>query len=231
MKHHNIQTMKNKIDAVDSASVDCHTYQLPQVKFLEKDKSLRQSREEEEHITPQKVKEIKENAYNEGHTLGRSEGYLAGQLVLQKTIVEMTHALNYLAKPLENLSNDLLNSLTNLSANVGHKIAMQALEIDPEKVKHIIKSAIKTLPECNQNIKVYMNDNMLRYWKDNSNVTDKDGNNNYVELDVDVELITDNSLNNGDCRIECDDTRVVYNNNEILEKILQELLPESIVKK
>ncbi len=94
---------------------------------------------------------LRKQAHDEGYAQGREKGYAAGIQQAQKEATEIHTLLQDLQSALNQVDEQVAQSLLDLSLEVARKMVGETLQIKPEIMLNVISSAIGNLPHFNQN--------------------------------------------------------------------------------
>ena len=101
--------------------------------------------------TVAELENIRQQAHDEGHTQGRNEGYAAGIQQAQSDAAQIHALLQSLQDALNQVDEQMAQSLLNLSLEIARKMIGEALQVKPEIILKIVNDAIGSLPHFNQN--------------------------------------------------------------------------------
>lgn len=97
------------------------------------------------------LEKLRKQAYEEGFAHGREKGYVAGIQQAQKEAEEIHALLQDLQCALNQIDEQVAQSLLDLSLEIARKMVGETLLIKPEVMLNIINGAIGNLPHFNQN--------------------------------------------------------------------------------
>ena len=101
--------------------------------------------------TVAELENIRQQAHDEGYTQGRDAGYAAG-IQQARTEAAQVHALlQSLQDALNQMDEEVAQSLLDLSLEIARKVAGETLQVKPEVILKIVSDAISDLPHFNQN--------------------------------------------------------------------------------
>lgn len=100
---------------------------------------------------------IRQRAYDEGYKQGRDEGYAAGMQQTRNDVVQINAILQNLQGAINQVDDQIAQSLLDLSLEIGRKMTGEALKVNPELILKIINDAISGLPHFNQNAHLILN--------------------------------------------------------------------------
>jgi flagellar assembly protein FliH len=153
-----------------------------------------QARQASENLAAAELQRIKQSAREDGYaggfeegkqaglTAGHQEGYQAGYASgVNQTVIEaeqIHQLMQSLQTALNQIDDQLAQSLLDLSLEIARKMVMEALQVKPEIILKIVSAAIGGLPQFNQNahlllspedvelVKKHMGDNLTSAgWK------------------------------------------------------------------
>lgn len=97
------------------------------------------------------LESIRQQAYDEGYAEGRDAGYVAGIQQAHHEAAQINALLQSLQVALNQVDEQLAQSLLDLSLEMARKMAGDALRAKPEVVLGVVGEAIGSLPHFNQN--------------------------------------------------------------------------------
>lgn len=102
--------------------------------------------------TVSEVESIRQLAHNEGH----DAGYAAGIQAARSEASQIHELLQTLQEALNQLDENVSQSLLDLSLEVANKMVCETLQVKPEVILKIVSDAISSLPHFNQNAHLIM---------------------------------------------------------------------------
>ncbi|MDD2913814.1 MAG: flagellar assembly protein FliH [Gallionella sp.] len=97
------------------------------------------------------LESIRQQAYDEGYAEGRDAGYAAGIQQAHNEAAQINALLQSLQVALNQVDEQLAQSLLDLSLEMARKMVGDALQAKPEVVLSVVSEAIGSLPHFNQN--------------------------------------------------------------------------------
>jgi len=97
------------------------------------------------------LQNIQKQAYDEGHATGHQAGYAAGMQQAQRETAQLQTLMQNLQVALNQVDEQLAQSLLDLSLEIAHKMAIEALQVKPDIILKVVSTAISSLPHFNQN--------------------------------------------------------------------------------
>lgn len=91
------------------------------------------------------------SGHDAGYAIGHDAGYAAGIQQAQAEAAQIHKLLQDLQEGLNQIDRQTAQSLLDLSLEVARKMASETLQVKPEIILEIIRSAISSLPQFNQN--------------------------------------------------------------------------------
>ena len=101
--------------------------------------------------TVAELENIRQMAHDDGYAQGRDAGYVAGTQQARIEAAQIHTLLQSLQDALNQMDEQLAQSLLDLSLEVARKVAGEALRVKPEVILKIVSDAISDLPHFNQN--------------------------------------------------------------------------------
>lgn len=106
--------------------------------------------------TVSELEDIRRQAHDEGHAQGRQTGYAAGIQQARSDAAKINSLLQNIQAELNQIDEQVAQSLLALSLEIAKKMASEALKINPEIILKIVSDAISSLPHFNQNAHLIM---------------------------------------------------------------------------
>ncbi len=101
--------------------------------------------------TVAELENIRQQAHDEGHAQGCEAGYATGIRQAQSEAVQIHTLLQNLRDALNQVDEQVAQSLLDLSLEIAHKMVGGILQVKPEVILKIVSDAIGSLPHFNQN--------------------------------------------------------------------------------
>lgn len=182
-------------------------------------------KQSEESRIEQKVLErialIQKQAYEEGHRLGRDEGYAAA---LEKRNSEISHgllSLNDTLQSIENLKPELISNneshIMNLIYQIAEKLAYDHIEQKPEVVIEVIRRAIHTA-QAEEEVTVLVAPEQVEFLE-----TYKNSENEKYEFLENVRIQASDQIQPGGCIVETNYGAIDARIEERFKKVWTEL--------
>ena len=97
------------------------------------------------------LENLRQQAHDEGYAQGREAGYAAGIQQARAEAAQIHALLQNLQDALNQMDEQVAQSLLDLSLEIARKMVVETLQIKPEVMLNIVSSAISNLPHFNQN--------------------------------------------------------------------------------
>src|SRR5512146_538884 len=101
--------------------------------------------------TVAELENIRQQAHNEGYAQGREAGYAEGLQQARNEAAQMQTLLQNLQTALNEVDEQVAQSLLDLSLEVARQMVRETLHTKPEVILKIVSDAISGLPHFNQN--------------------------------------------------------------------------------
>jgi flagellar assembly protein FliH len=139
--------------------------------------------------TVAELEDIRQQAHDEGH----AAGYAAGIQQAHTEVLQIHTLLQTLQDALNQMDEQLAQSLLDLSLEVARKMAGEALRVKPEILLKIIGEAIASLPHFNQNAHLILH-------PDDAELVQKQMGEQLSHAGW--KIFTDTQISRGGCRVE-----------------------------
>ena len=150
---------------------------------------------------------LQDDAYKEAFEQGRKEGFNKGYQEGQvKAEAEVKNTIQYLhsicltlAKPLEQLDDEIEQNLVELTLSIAKQLVRRELKIEPGEIIGIVKQAIGALPVSARNPIIYLHPEDLNLVRQALSIGDEDR-----SWRIEEDLL----LKRGDCRVETESSYI-----------------------
>lgn len=149
--------------------------------------------------TVAELENIRQQAHDEGHAQGRDAGYAAGILQARTEAAQICALLQNLQDALNQVDEQVAQSLLDLSLEVAHKMVGGTLQVKPEVVLKIVGDAISSLPHFNQNAHLVLH-------PDDAELVRKQMGEQLAHAGW--KIFTDAQIQRGGCRVETSHSQV-----------------------
>lgn len=142
---------------------------------------------------------IRQQAHDEGHAQGRDAGYAAGILQARTEAVQIHVLLQNFQDALNQVDEQVAQSLLDLSLEIAHKMVGETLQIKPEMILKIVSDSISSLPHFNQNAHLVLH-------PDDAELVRKQMGEQLAHAGW--KIFTDAQIQRGGCRVETSHSQV-----------------------
>lgn len=108
-------------------------------------------------IREQNQKKEFDGGYNEGFAKGYAEGKQAAEEELVRERSRLVSTLNFLARPVENLDEQVEHELLELSLAVAKQVLKREVSIQPMHIVGLIRTSVARLPVAESEVTVHLN--------------------------------------------------------------------------
>ncbi len=102
-------------------------------------------------ITVSGLENLRQQAHDEGFAQGHESGYASGTQQAGKEAAQIHTLLQDLQNALNQMDEQVAQSLLDLSLEIAHKMVGESMQIKPEVILNVVSTAISNLPHFNQN--------------------------------------------------------------------------------
>lgn len=167
-------------------------------------------------LTAGRMEEIHRQAYEEGLALGKREGLEHGRAQVQEQLKHIEAIAGYLAGPLSELDNQLVDEVVELAMTIARHIIRREIKTDPGQVVAVVREAMGQLPVASRHVRIHVHPEDAVLLRDGLVLNDGS--------DSGWELVEDPGLARGGCRIETETSRVDATLERRLGSIVAEML-------
>lgn len=199
-------------------------WEAPNVQSVEQ-----QKQEQAGLLTARQLEELQKQAYDEGFKLGKDEGYQAafpqgleegrqqgiqkGQEEVALIIKRFSQIIQFLAKPLSQVNNEVEEELINLSIATAKQIIRREINTDPGQIVAVIKEALSALPSNSKKIRVFLHPADAQIARENLNISiEKKLENSISNMDEQHEefwsIIDEPTIARGGCQIKSEFSQI-----------------------
>ncbi|MDF3866041.1 flagellar assembly protein FliH [Pseudomonas denitrificans (nom. rej.)] len=161
--------------------------------------------EEVKPLTLDELEAIRQEAYNEGFSIGEKDGFHAGQIkarqeadaALQPRLQNLETLMSHLLDPIAEQDQMLEQGMLNLVTHVVRQVVQRELATDSSQIRLVLREALKLLPMGASNIRIQVNPQdfeLVKALRDRHEESWK--------------IIEDDGLLPGGCRIETEHSRI-----------------------
>lgn len=153
--------------------------------------------------TAAELESIRQQAYDEGQAQGQAQGqatgYAAGIQQARTEATQIHQLLQNMQDALNQLDEQLAQSLLDLSLEIARKMVCENLQVNPEIILKIVSEAISSLPHFNQNAHLILH-------PDDADLVRKQMGEHLSHAGW--KIFTDMQIKRGGCRVETSHSQV-----------------------
>ena len=145
------------------------------------------------------LESIRQQAYDEGYAEGRDAGYAAGVQQAHSEAMQINALLQNLQVALNQVDEQLAQSLLDLSLEIARKMVGENLQVKPEVILKVVSDAISGLPHFNQNAHLILH-------SDDAELVRKQMGEQLSHAEW--KIFTNTQIKRGGCRVETSQSQV-----------------------
>lgn len=157
--------------------------------------------------TANEMQTLHKDAYDEGFNMGRKEGRAQGyqegknqaEAELKQKIDQLRAILNTLASPVEQLDEELENSIAELTLAIARQLVRREIRIEPGEIVAVVREAVQALPISARNPTIFLHPEDMQLVRTALSLGDDE---NSWRLEEDL------LLTRGDCRVETESSYI-----------------------
>lgn len=107
-------------------------------------------------MTARQLEELQREAQAEGFEQGRKEGLAAGQKEIRARVHELSHLMQTLARPLEQLDENVEQQLVDMVVLIARQLIRRELKSEPGEILAVIREAMALLPLAAANVRLHL---------------------------------------------------------------------------
>ena len=157
--------------------------------------------------TANEMQSLHKAAYDEGFNMGRNEGRTKGlqegraeaKAEFTQKINQLTALFNTLADPIEQLDEELEQSVAELTLAIAKQLVRREIKIEPGEIVAVVREAVKALPISARNPTIYLHPEDMQLVRSALSLG---------EDEKSWRLEEDLLLTRGDCRVETESSYI-----------------------
>ena len=157
--------------------------------------------------TANEMRSLHKDAYDEGFNMGRKEGRAKGyqegknqvEAESRKRIEQLQALLNALASPIEQLDDELENSIAELTLAIARQLVRREIKIEPGEIVAVVREAVRALPISARNPTIFLHPEDMQLVRTALSLG---------EDEKSWRLEEDLLLTRGDCRVETESSYI-----------------------
>ena len=162
--------------------------------------------------TADEIESIHQQAFDEGFAQGKA----MGKVHVDKQVSYLTSIANVLAQPLDDLDEQVVKQITDLSIIIAKQLIRRELRIDPGQVVGVVRECAAAIPVASQQVNIYLHPNDAELVR------------SAFSLDHQTEtrwnIVEEPVLTRGGCRIEAEHSKIDATVENRLNQIITNLL-------
>ncbi|MDJ0652715.1 MAG: FliH/SctL family protein [Xanthomonadales bacterium] len=160
--------------------------------------------------------QVREQAIQEGYEIGKKLARKELQTHLRQRGEELENLLRGLTEPYADLNDAVAREIAVLALNVGSALFRRAIDMEPEQVLHIVRSAVAALPSSKRKVTIVLHPEDLDLCAQMLSLEE-----------TDFELKPDPSLRRGGCKVMAGAAVVDATLNKRLQSIAEAMLDQA----
>ena len=129
-----------------NSSEEYQSFDLPEVGDIRQRRGL---------PTADEIESIHQQAFDEGFAQGKA----MGKAQIDKQINHLSSIVNVLAQPLEDLDEDVVKQITDLSIIIAKQLIRRELHTDPGQVIAVVRECAASLPVASPQVNIFLHHN------------------------------------------------------------------------
>lgn len=154
-------------------------------------------------VTAEQIEEIQrlayQEAYDNGFAEGRAAGMVAGQQIIQQQAEQFSQLIRSLAQPFEDLDDQVVNSLVDLSVMIARNIIRREIKTSPGQIVATVRETIALLPVGARDIRLILHPEDAAFVRETLSVSDEAESWRIVE---------EPTLTRGGCRVLTENSQI-----------------------
>jgi len=151
----------------------------------------------------------------EGREQGRQQGIEDTRQQMAATMDRLEHLMGELVLPIKRHEEELETALVNLTTALARSVVYRELTLDSSQIRQVVRQALAALPSTTENLRIHIHPDDLEPVRE---VTER--------LEVTPNLIEDDSLLPGGCKVQTRHSLVDYTVEKRFQHAIQNMLEE-----
>ncbi|VAX00664.1 hypothetical protein MNBD_GAMMA21-244 [hydrothermal vent metagenome] len=167
-------------------------------------------------VTAGSLEKIQKEAYAEGFEAGKKDGYVAGEGLVKENIVHLNSIMELLNEPLQELDEELIKQLLDLTTIIAGQVIRRELRADPGQVIAVVRECIKSLPIAARKITIHLHPDDAMLVRGAFSIEEN--------FEQSWQINEDPVLTRGGCRIEAENSKIDMTVEQQLNRVIASLL-------
>lgn len=186
-----------------NSSEEYQSFELPDVGDLRQRRGL---------PTAEEIESIHQQAFDEGF----SQGKALGKAHVDKQVGYLTSIANVLAQPLDDLDEQVVKQITDLSILIAKQLIRRELRIDPGQVIAVVRECAAAIPVASQQVNIFLHPNDAELVRSAFSIDH--------QTETRWNIVEEPVLTRGGCRIEAEHSKIDATVENRLNQIITNLL-------
>lgn len=200
----------SKVGSGNTSDNTVERWTLPEVDSLDEGSSYSRL------LTADQIERIQKQAYEEGFREGHREGYQSGETQLKQDVGYLTSILDFLAGPLNDVDQDVLEQILELTSIVARQVIRRELRADPGQIIAVVRECLKELPIGARKIAIYLHPDDAALVRGAFSID--------TNMEQNWQIIEDPVLTRGGCRIEAGNSKIDATVEQQLNRVIANLM-------
>ena len=167
-------------------------------------------------LTAGQLEKIQKQAYEEGFKQGEAAGYKSGEQQVAQAVAHLKQVINLFAQPLEELDEQVVQQLLELTTIISGQVIRRELRTDPGQVIGVVRECLKSLPIAVRTVNIYLHPDDALLVKAAFAIDDN--------MEQNWRIVEDPILTRGGCRVEADHSTIDATVEQQLNRVIANLL-------
>ncbi len=167
-------------------------------------------------LTAAQIEKIQKQAYDEGFKQGHKDGYRAGEVTLRTDLQKLRSIMSVLEKPLEDLDQELVQQLLELTTIIAGQVIRRELRADPGQVIAVVRACLKDLPLAVRKVAIHVHPDDATLIRGAFSID--------AHMDQNWQIVEDPVMTRGGCRIEAENSKIDASVEQQLNRVIANLM-------
>lgn len=169
-------------------------------------------------VTAQELETIQQQAYDEGFSQGKKDGFEQTKSEVEKNISSLRSIIEVLSQPLKELDDDIVSQLAELSMLVARQVIRRELHTEQGEIVGIVREAMGALPASTRKIILNIHPDDGELIRNAFSLGDDD------TEELRWKVIEDPMISRGGCKISSENSTIDATVESRLNRVINTLL-------
>lgn len=174
---------------------------------------------QQEPVTAEELKNIQQQAYDEGFAVGKKEGYQREKHILDNNVASLASIIDTLTEPLKEIDDEIIEQLAELSMTVAKQVVRRELHTEQGEIVGIVREAMSALPASTRKITLNIHPEDAEIIRTSFSLGEDDESD-----ELRWKVIDDPMITRGGCKISSENSSIDATVESRLNRVISTLL-------